>query len=92
MARNRRGRPEGNRAPWEDNFDEALSGERVLIGSPSTIREYVERYVSDSTCNYLVTAFQWGDLTHQEASYSMELFASEVMPLFAEPATQPATV
>ena len=27
-----------------------------------------------------VGAFQWGDLTHAEASHSLKLFTSEVMP------------
>ncbi len=39
-----------------------------------------------SPCNYFVASFQWGDLTHQEAAYSMALFAREVMPHFADAA------
>jgi hypothetical protein len=34
--------------------------------------------------NYLVTAFQWGDLSHAEATHSLQLYASEVMPALAE--------
>ena len=33
--------------------------------------------------NYLVTALQWGDLTHDEAMRSMKLYAEEVMPALA---------
>ena len=55
-----------------------------MVGSPPTGWEYTECYSVDSTCNYFVAFFQWDDLTHQEASYSMELFAREVMPHFAD--------
>ena len=43
-------------------------------------------HATDSTCNYFVASFQWGDLNHQEASYSMELFARDAMPHFADTA------
>lgn len=75
-------RPETERLPWVADFDEALAGEQVLVGSARTVREYVERYAADSGCNYIVTPVQWGDLTHEEASYSLELFTTEVMASF----------
>ncbi len=71
--------------PWVASFDDAIDREGVLVGSPQTVREYVERYVAESGCNYFVASVQWGDLTHEEASRSLELFAAEVMPGFAEP-------
>ena len=82
-----RPRPAGPRtiySPGEANFDTARQWERLVVGSPLTAKEYVARYVAESTCNYLVTTFQWGDLAHQEAFRSMELFAAEVMPQFVE--------
>ncbi len=30
-----------------------------------------------------VCSFQWGDLTHEQAMRSIELFATEVMPRYA---------
>ena len=33
--------------------------------------------------NYFVGSFQWGDLTHEQAMRSIELFATEVMPRYA---------
>ena len=80
-------RPAGPRniySPGEADFDTARGWERVVVGSPQTVKEYVERYVADSKCNYLVASFQWGDITHQEASNSMQLFADEIMPQFSE--------
>ncbi|HEY2707352.1 MAG TPA: LLM class flavin-dependent oxidoreductase [Caulobacteraceae bacterium] len=60
--------------------DEAMAGESLLVGSPSTIRDYVRRYAAESGANYYVGSFSWGDLTHAESSKSLRLFAEEVMP------------
>jgi alkanesulfonate monooxygenase SsuD/methylene tetrahydromethanopterin reductase-like flavin-dependent oxidoreductase (luciferase family) len=72
--------PDAGGHPWEVDFDQALAGEQVIIGSPATVREFVGKYESESDCNYLVSSVQWGDLSHEEASYSLGLFMSEVMP------------
>ena len=34
----------------------------------------MERYVEESGANYFVGSFQWGNLTHVEASHSLDLF------------------
>jgi alkanesulfonate monooxygenase SsuD/methylene tetrahydromethanopterin reductase-like flavin-dependent oxidoreductase (luciferase family) len=84
-------RPAGPRTifnPGVADFDTVRQWERLVVGSPQTVREYVERYVADSTCNYLVGSFQWGDLTHDEASRSLELFVREVMPHFVDSPVQ----
>jgi len=60
--------------------EKALELEALLAGSPATIRDFMTRYAEGSGANYFVGAFQWGDLTHKEASHSLELFTSEVMP------------
>lgn len=70
--------------PWDADFDTARQREAVLVGSPATVCEYVQRYAAESDCNYLVNSFQWGDITHAEASRSLELFVSEVMPYVAD--------
>jgi alkanesulfonate monooxygenase SsuD/methylene tetrahydromethanopterin reductase-like flavin-dependent oxidoreductase (luciferase family) len=61
-------------------FDQAVAAETIVAGSPTTVRDYVQAYASKSDANYLMTALQWGDLTHDEAVASMRLFGSEVMP------------
>jgi len=53
----------------------------ALAGAPAAVREYMEEYVATGA-NYLVCSFQWGDLTHEHAMRSIELFASEVMPRY----------
>jgi len=54
----------------------------ALAGSPAAVREYMEEYVATGA-NYFVCSFQWGDLTHEQAMRSIELFATEVMPRYA---------
>jgi alkanesulfonate monooxygenase SsuD/methylene tetrahydromethanopterin reductase-like flavin-dependent oxidoreductase (luciferase family) len=68
--------------PWDATFEEAVGQEQVLVGSPRTIKEYIASYVEESGCNYFVGSFQWGDVTHEEASRSLQLFTLEVMPDF----------
>jgi len=60
--------------------EQAIEGEALVCGSPSTVRKYVERYCADAGANYFVGSFQWGDLTHEEASKSMRHFSETVMP------------
>lgn len=60
--------------------EQAIDAEALLVGSPRTIRQYVERYCAESGANYFVGSFQWGNLTHEEAKRSLGYFASEVMP------------
>ena len=50
-----------------------------VAGSPDTIRKYMDEYVATGA-NYFVCAFQWGDLSHEQAMRSIELFTNEVMP------------
>lgn len=58
------------------DFDLACRVEAIVAGSPETIRNYLGRFVGEGMPNYFVGAFQWGDLTHAEASHSLELFAA----------------
>jgi alkanesulfonate monooxygenase SsuD/methylene tetrahydromethanopterin reductase-like flavin-dependent oxidoreductase (luciferase family) len=77
--------PDGRVAPPQrDDFDSVLAEDvRMLIGSPRTIRNYMERFVDgikDRPSFYFAPAFQWGDLTCEQARESIRLFAAEVMP------------
>jgi alkanesulfonate monooxygenase SsuD/methylene tetrahydromethanopterin reductase-like flavin-dependent oxidoreductase (luciferase family) len=53
----------------------------ALAGSPAAVHEYMREYVA-SGANYFVCSFQWGDLTHEHAMRSIELFATEIMPRY----------
>ena len=84
-------RPSGPRngfSPGQADFDTVLSRQSFIAGSPQTVNDYLDRYEADSTCNYFVASFQWGDLTHEEASASLELFTKEVMPRFTASKSQ----
>lgn len=66
--------------PASRDVDSAMEVESLLVGSPSTIRDYVLRYARESDANYYVGSFSWGDLTHDESSKSLRLFTEEVIP------------
>ncbi|MBV9323338.1 MAG: LLM class flavin-dependent oxidoreductase [Chloroflexi bacterium] len=65
---------------------ERIAAGVLLAGSPATVRDKLGSYLDrvGPGHNYLVAAFQWGDLTHAEAMRSMELYAAEVMPALRE--------
>jgi alkanesulfonate monooxygenase SsuD/methylene tetrahydromethanopterin reductase-like flavin-dependent oxidoreductase (luciferase family) len=75
------GPPPPGRGPSGIEPERALEVGALLAGSPATLRKFAQEYQSVGA-NYFVGAFQWGDLTHEEAAHSMRLFASEVMPAF----------
>ena len=55
------------------------AGFGVIAGSPASVREYLDEYL-ETGANYFVCGFQWGDLTHEQAMQSIELFVAEIMP------------
>jgi alkanesulfonate monooxygenase SsuD/methylene tetrahydromethanopterin reductase-like flavin-dependent oxidoreductase (luciferase family) len=64
------------------DFDRARRAEGVLVGSPDTVGEYVQRYAEESGANYFMAAFQWGNISHAQAAHSLELFATRIMSRF----------
>jgi alkanesulfonate monooxygenase SsuD/methylene tetrahydromethanopterin reductase-like flavin-dependent oxidoreductase (luciferase family) len=64
------------------NFDAMREAGQLLAGSSATVRDALRRYVETvgPKHNYLCGAFQWGDLTSEEARRSLDLFATEVRP------------
>ena len=65
---------------FSETLEKALANEVAIIGSPATVRAEVERHVAATGCNYFVGRFMYGNLPHEVAARSMELFAREVMP------------
>ena len=49
-----------------------------------SVREYLDEYI-ETRANYLVCSFQWGDITHEQAMQSVELFSAEVLPDYSRP-------
>ena len=62
------------------DFDDLESREIVIAGSPSTVREQVQRAIDESGVNYFCPILAWGDLTPDQVMRSMSLFVDEVMP------------
>ena len=58
------------------------AGFGVIAGSPASIWEYMDEYLATGA-NYFVCSFQWGDLTHEQAMQSLELFVEEIMPHYS---------
>lgn len=56
--------------------------ETLIAGTPSTVREIMERQLEECGANYFVARFAYGNLTHEESVRSLELFTAEVMPHF----------
>jgi alkanesulfonate monooxygenase SsuD/methylene tetrahydromethanopterin reductase-like flavin-dependent oxidoreductase (luciferase family) len=82
---------------WHDHHDHTPDGlfswetstqhETILFGSPARVREQMARLLEVSGCNYVIGAFAWGGLPHEQVMDSLRLFAEEVMPAFAGSAT-----
>jgi len=47
------------------------------------MRDYVAAQIEASSASYFVCDFAFGSMTRDEAQYSAERFAREVMPAFA---------
>jgi hypothetical protein len=53
-----------------------------MAGAPESIRDFMDEYVATGA-NYFVCSFQWGNLTHEQARRSIDLFATEIIPHYA---------
>ena len=54
---------------------------RVIAGTPSTIRRYLDEYLTTGA-NYFVCAFQFGNMKSSVANKSIDLFLNDVMPYY----------
>ncbi len=52
----------------------------LVTGTPRTVLEKVQAMLEQTTANYLLCIFSFGDLAPEHAMRSLELFAREVMP------------
>jgi alkanesulfonate monooxygenase SsuD/methylene tetrahydromethanopterin reductase-like flavin-dependent oxidoreductase (luciferase family) len=69
-----------------EDADVVLRRNRVLLaGSPDTVRGALAEFLDEvgPGHNYVVASFQWGDISHEEAMHSLELYSTEVMPWLA---------
>jgi alkanesulfonate monooxygenase SsuD/methylene tetrahydromethanopterin reductase-like flavin-dependent oxidoreductase (luciferase family) len=68
---------------FSESLEKALANDVAIVGSPATVRAEVERHIATTGCNYFVGRFMYGNLPHEVAARSMDLFAREVMPHFS---------
>jgi alkanesulfonate monooxygenase SsuD/methylene tetrahydromethanopterin reductase-like flavin-dependent oxidoreductase (luciferase family) len=66
--------------PRPADFDTLVERGQGIAGSPATVADFLSRQLAETTCNYVVGQFAFGDLTPEEALHSIELFVSDVVP------------
>ena len=67
---------------FAETLEIAVAKDSAIVGSPATVRAEIERHLAGSHCNYFVTRFAYGSLTHEQSARALALFTSEVMPHF----------
>ncbi len=74
----------GDHGPDEHfDWEPSLRDGSIIFGSPERVKEQVEELMDHSGCIYVICAFAWGTLTHEQSLQSLRLFSEEVMPIFA---------
>lgn len=61
------------------DYERAKAVQAVVVGTPDQIREHVEELTADGRVDYVMGAFAFGDLSHDEILRSIELFAEHVV-------------
>ncbi len=73
-------RPALGSRPRAVAVDDLIAGGTVIIGSPTTVREKIERVRDQTGFEILISLLQFGVMSDELARHNMEMFASEVMP------------
>jgi alkanesulfonate monooxygenase SsuD/methylene tetrahydromethanopterin reductase-like flavin-dependent oxidoreductase (luciferase family) len=69
--------------PRGATFEECVADGSAIAGTPQRVLEEIERQVHELGVNYLLTYLFLGAMSLSEASRSLALFSSEVMPKLA---------
>ena len=56
-------------------WEPSRQNQTIIFGSPERVKEQVEELMEQTGCNYLICAFAWGALTHEQSIHSLRLFA-----------------
>jgi alkanesulfonate monooxygenase SsuD/methylene tetrahydromethanopterin reductase-like flavin-dependent oxidoreductase (luciferase family) len=67
----------------EADFDALHQAGKGVAGTPDQVFEFLANRLGTAGANYCINRFAFGDLTLEESSRSVALFASEVMPRLA---------
>ena len=65
---------------WPYDFGALYADEKIIAGSPQTVKEQVWRAIEESGINYFISVFAWGNIPHEKAMRSIKYFVEEVMP------------
>jgi alkanesulfonate monooxygenase SsuD/methylene tetrahydromethanopterin reductase-like flavin-dependent oxidoreductase (luciferase family) len=68
---------------YPKTFDELEAMGHGIAGSASTVRDYIATLQEQSGVNYVLGQMMYGDMSFDEASTSIRMFAREVAPAFA---------
>jgi alkanesulfonate monooxygenase SsuD/methylene tetrahydromethanopterin reductase-like flavin-dependent oxidoreductase (luciferase family) len=71
------------------DYELAKHVQAVVVGSPERVRDHVEQLRAETGVEYVVGGFAFGDLSHDEALRSLELFAEHVVEPLATGAAPP---
>jgi alkanesulfonate monooxygenase SsuD/methylene tetrahydromethanopterin reductase-like flavin-dependent oxidoreductase (luciferase family) len=66
--------------PRRQTIDELIASGTIVVGSPATVRERIERVREQTGFDILIALLQFGVLPDHLARRNMEMFAGEVMP------------
>jgi alkanesulfonate monooxygenase SsuD/methylene tetrahydromethanopterin reductase-like flavin-dependent oxidoreductase (luciferase family) len=67
-----------------DEWDPLQAHGHAIAGTPAQVRDYVAAQAEAAGATYFVCDFAFGTISHEEAMKSVQLFAREVMPAFAD--------
>ena len=66
--------------PRTHTIDSLIESGTVIVGTPKTVREQIEKVRDQTGVDNLVSMLQFGVMSDELALRNMELFAAEVMP------------
>jgi alkanesulfonate monooxygenase SsuD/methylene tetrahydromethanopterin reductase-like flavin-dependent oxidoreductase (luciferase family) len=69
---------------YPPDWDGLQALDNGIAGSPATVRRFIEAEQAASRFNYFAPWLAFGDMTLAETLRSVERFAEEVMPVFAD--------
>jgi alkanesulfonate monooxygenase SsuD/methylene tetrahydromethanopterin reductase-like flavin-dependent oxidoreductase (luciferase family) len=67
-----------------EEWDPLQAHGHAIAGPPTQVRDYIAGQAEAAGATYFVCDFAFGTISHEEVMKSVELFAREVMPAFAD--------
>ena len=63
-------------------LEEAIQRGSVVVGSAANVKEKLSEDIGALGLNYMVVGFYFGNIGHEQAIASMQIFSREILPLF----------